>query len=127
MSTVVNRMTLTPLFNRDLARYDIAHFWHDPDLSAVINIRSIYWKEISGVFSEMTLAEKNIKNAQIAAANIIRDKSIAKWRISNERVLRAFAEVVMDEINILRSEHNLIDRTLSQLVTAIKNKIDAGA
>jgi len=126
MSTVVNRMTLTPLFNRDLARYDITHFWHDPDLSAVIDIKPIYWKETRGVFSEMTLTEKGAKDTEIVTINTIRDKRIAKHRIDNERVLKAFAEVVMDEINILRATHSLSARTLSQLVTAIKNKINAG-
>ncbi len=125
MSTVVNRMTLTPLFNRDLARYDIAHFWHDPDLSAVADVDPIYWKETSGVFSEMTLTEKGVKDAEIVAANADHDRRTAKHRIDDERVLRAFAEVVMDEINILRGQHALAARTLSQLVTAIKGKIDA--
>ena len=125
MSTVVNRMTLTPLFDRDLTRYDIAHFWHDPDLSAVADVDPIYWKETSGVFSEMTLTEKGVKDAEIVAANADRDRRTAKHRIDDERVLRAFAEVVLDEINILRGQHGLTARTLSQLVTAIKGKIDA--
>jgi len=125
MSTVVNRMTLTPLFNRDLAKYDIDHFWHDPDLSAVIDADPIYWKETGGVFSEMAQSEKDDKDLEIIAADLIFDKSIAKRRIDDERVLRAFAEVVMDELNNLRAEHGLPARTLSQLVTAIKNKIDA--
>ncbi len=36
----------------------------------------------------------------------------------------AFAKVVMDEINILRQQHSLPDRTISQLKTALQNKID---
>lgn len=52
------------------------------------------------------------------------DRTEARQKIDNERVLRAFAEVVMDEINILRSQHGLADRTLGQLVTAIKSKIN---
>ncbi len=39
------------------------------------------------------------------------------------RLLRAFAEVIKDEINILRGQHGLADRTLAQLRTAIKNKV----
>lgn len=125
MSTVVNRITLSPIYNVALAKYDIAYFWHDPDLSAVADVDPIYWKETGGVFSEMTLTEKGVKDAQIAAADADRDRRIAKRRIDNERMLRAFAEVVMDEINILRGQHGLADRTMSQLVTAIKGKIDA--
>ncbi len=42
---------------------------------------------------------------------------------AERRLLRAFAEVVKDEINILRGQHGLADRTLAQLRTAIKNKV----
>jgi hypothetical protein len=40
------------------------------------------------------------------------------------RILVAFAAVLVDEINILRSEHSLPDRTLQQLKTAILNRIN---
>jgi hypothetical protein len=39
------------------------------------------------------------------------------------RVLKAFAAVVLDEINILRQQHLLPDRTAEQLVTAIKSNL----
>ena len=39
------------------------------------------------------------------------------------RVMIAFASIIVDEINILRSEHGLPDRTLEQLKTAIQNRI----
>jgi hypothetical protein len=39
------------------------------------------------------------------------------------RILRAFALVVLDEINILRAQHSLSARTAEQLRTAIKNKL----
>jgi len=51
----------------------------------------------------------------------------AKDKIDSEIVLRAFAEVVIDEFNILRAEHGLAARSLSQLVTAIKSKINESA
>lgn len=124
MSTVVNRMTLTPLFGVDLSRYDIAHFWHDPDLSAVLSVNTIYWKEIGGVFSQMSAAEKAITDADIASANLARDRRVAKNSINNVRVLRALAAVIVNEINVLRTQHGLPDRTLVQLVTAIKAQID---
>jgi hypothetical protein len=40
------------------------------------------------------------------------------------RVMTAFASILVDEFNILRAEHGLSDRTLSQLKTAILNRID---
>ena len=39
------------------------------------------------------------------------------------RLLRAFAELVMDELNTLRALHSLAPRTFAQLRTAIKNKV----
>ena len=124
MSTVVNRYTLTPLYDRDLARYPVEHFWHDPDLSAVVGVDPIYWKVEADQFVEMTQQEKDARDAEIVAADLVRDREIAKREIDNKIILRAFAEVIMDEINILRGQHGLAERNLSQLVTAIKAKID---
>jgi hypothetical protein len=44
----------------------------------------------------------------------------------NEALIRALAFVILDEINLLRAEHSLADRTQAQLRTAIKAKIAAG-
>jgi hypothetical protein len=74
----------------------------------------------------MTETEKTAKDAELAVAEVDAGRLEAKDEIDSKRVLKAFAEVVVDEINILRGQHALADRTLSQLVTAIKNKIDAG-
>lgn len=41
-------------------------------------------------------------------------------------ILRALSDIIKDEINILRTLHGLPDRTLPQLKTAIKNKVDSG-
>lgn len=43
--------------------------------------------------------------------------------IQAKRVLRAFALVVLDEINILRSELGLEPRTADQIRQAIKNRL----
>ncbi len=40
------------------------------------------------------------------------------------RVMTALMAILVDEINTLRSQHGLPDRTLSQLKNAIKNRID---
>lgn len=39
------------------------------------------------------------------------------------RIMIAFAAILVNEINILRAEHALSDRTLEQLKTAIENRI----
>lgn len=45
--------------------------------------------------------------------------------LSLERVLKALALVVIDEINILRTSHGLSVRDESQIVGAIKNKLQS--
>ncbi len=44
-------------------------------------------------------------------------------RVLSGRVLKAFAALVLDEINILRAEAGLSARTAEQLRTAIKTKL----
>lgn len=39
------------------------------------------------------------------------------------RLLRGFAELLIDELNTLRTLHSLPDRTFAQLRTALRNKI----
>ena len=126
MGTVVHRSTLMPIYNINLSKYDEQYWWFDPNLSAVINTPWIYWQETNGAFSVMSQANKDIVDTEELAKTINHQKKMEKRRIDNEPVLRAFAEVMIDEVNILRSQHSLSARTLSQLVTAIKNKIDAG-
>ena len=38
-------------------------------------------------------------------------------------MFKAFAELIMDELNTLRAEHSLPPRTMAQLKTAMKNKL----
>lgn len=40
-----------------------------------------------------------------------------------QKVFRAFALVVLDQINILRAQHGLVDRTAQQIKDAIANKM----
>jgi hypothetical protein len=44
-------------------------------------------------------------------------------RLANDVVLLAFAKVVIDEFNILRQQHGLADRDITQVKTAIKAKL----
>jgi hypothetical protein len=44
-------------------------------------------------------------------------------RLPDRRILKAFVAVVFDEINILRQQHSLPDRTAAQVEAAIKAKL----
>ena len=78
-------------------------------------VRNATQIEIDG-FAGFALDDKNQEEANKAAEYFQNDP---KFR----RVMIAFAAILVDEINILRAEHGLSDRTLSQLKTAIQNRI----
>jgi hypothetical protein len=44
-------------------------------------------------------------------------------KLDSEKILKAFAEMVVDEFNILRAIEGLPPRTFAQLRTAIRNKV----
>ena len=78
-------------------------------------VRNATQIEIDG-FAGFALDDKNQEEANKAAEYFQNDPQF-------RRVMIAFAAILVDEINILRAEHGLSDRTLSQLKTAITNRI----
>lgn len=48
---------------------------------------------------------------------------VERDRLDNEKILKAFAELLVDEFNILRAIEGLPPRTFAQLRTAIRNKV----
>jgi hypothetical protein len=52
------------------------------------------------------------------------DRTARKSEMDSERLIRAVVKVLIDEINALRSQYGLSDRTIQQAKTAIKNEID---
>jgi len=101
-----------------------------PDLTAVAGVPLKYWVEKNGDIEEMSVPQKAAIDDAEAAERDLGIRSDAKENLdvlnSPGLVLRALADVIKDEINILRAEHGFADRTLVQLRTAIKNKVDSG-
>lgn len=107
---------------------DIAEYNRVNNLISTVGLK--YLKVVGGVVTEMSQAEKDaIDTAEANAAEAsVRDgakQGLAGFN-SNPLLLRALADIIKDEINILRAEHSLPDRTLEQLKTAIENRIDSG-
>jgi hypothetical protein len=72
------------------------------------------------IISEVDQATKDAIDA--AALEASRDDTAN--RMDNiEDIVRAFAMVTLDEINVLRAEHALPDRTLAQMKTAVRGKL----
>lgn len=99
-----------------------------PDLSAFAAIggyKAKYAVLVTNSLPQlMTQAQRDAVDAAEAASVLAQDKVDQKARIDSERILKALALTIMDEINILRAANSLAARTANQLVTAVKNKVD---
>lgn len=96
-----------------------------------------YWKHVAGAIVEYTAGEKTTQDTADAAQDAINEQAqlddirdraavgLDDFEV-NSLLLRAFADIVKDEINILRALHSLPDRTLAQLRTSIVNKVNSG-
>lgn len=111
----------------------ISNYIEDPDLSAVEGQPVRYW-EISG--DTVTLADQATRDAIDAQLLSDQRDAVAAQLEQQEDIMRAFALVVLDEINTLRQQFNtttaetnqlttttLADRTVQQLKTALRNKL----
>lgn len=65
---------------------------------------------VSGSLALIAEADDNVKTRVID-------------RFDSPAMLKAFAEIIMDELNILRVANGLSERTMAQLKTAMKNKL----
>jgi hypothetical protein len=88
------------------------------------------WIHDTADVREMTQQEKDDRDAAAAAAADAALRVDAKAEFDGQFVtplsLRALADIIKREINILRALHSLPDRTLAQLKTAIRDAIDQG-
>lgn len=96
----------------------------------VDSVPSKYWKIVGNDISEMTAPEKAVVDAAEQSADETAQKENAKDGYNTTqaemRLLRAIVEVLLDELNTLRTLHSLSDRTMAQARKAIRNKIDGG-
>ena len=144
MASALNRTTKQYLTSVNTPDYPVADWIIDPDLSAVVGFPSIYWVITGDVVTLMTQVERDAVDATILEAS--RDALISE--IDNvEDILRAFANVLLDELNAhatkmaeissivdgagnysafvtaMQSVSDYPQRTLAQLRTAIRNKL----
>ena len=110
----------------------------NPDLSLLEGIvPREFWKHDAGSIVEWTQAEKDAKatadaaaQAAAASARLVQIRAEAAGGLDDFEIspllMRAFADIIKDEFNILRALHGLPDRTLAQLRTAITNRVNDG-
>ena len=123
MSNVLHRTTKQFRRSVNTPDFDPADWIINPDVGAAIGFPTKYWLISGDAVSLMDQAARDAVDAAEAQASTDADRTANKARIDDERVLKAFALVVLDEINILRAQHSLTARTPAQLVGAIKTKI----
>lgn len=97
----------------------LANYISMPDLSAVEGVPSKYWIITGDIVTEMNQAEKDVVDAAILVAR--RDRAVNAMIDSLEGNLRQLVKLMISEINILRAEHGLPDRTMAQFKTQIRN------
>lgn len=126
MADVIHRTTLRFLPSVNEPDYPEPTWKWNPDMTAVAGVPQIYWKApadwdvVNAGPVEMTQPEKDAVDAAILTA--ARDGTAGALDFA-EGFERAFALVVLDEINTLRAEHALAARTITQLKTALRNKL----
>lgn len=127
----------------------------NPDVSSLLNVPIKYWKHVTGNIVEMTPAEKLALDSEEMTSFTwsIREggKTLLDSKIGEAILLRALADIIKDELNLVREWFEsfkaqvalassladlktrvaglpaMPDRTLAQLRTAIKTRIDTGS
>lgn len=131
MSNVFNRVTPEYKISVHTPDFDPADWSINPDVSGVGGNAVRFWFltgatnpegfEIIGV---VDAAAQAAIDAALAATRLTRQRDGAKGEFDAQRVLKALAELLVDEFNVLRVIEGLPPRTFAQLRTAIRNKID---
>ena len=97
-----------------------ANWARNPDMSAVVGEPSKYWV-ITG--DNVTLMDQAARDAVDAADEEARLDSIADELDQTQSILKAFAQVMLDQLNILRVNDGLPAATLAQLKAAVRGKL----
>lgn len=123
MANVLSRTTKQYIKSVHTPNYPISDWIYSPDLSAITGFSSIYWTITGDSVTLMSESERNTVDEGRAAQALELERTEQKNRVDSEKLIRAMAVVIMNEINLLRSEHSLASRSISQFRTAIKNQI----
>lgn len=124
MASVLNRTTKDYRPSVNTPDFDVADWIINPDLTAVVGEPRKYWIITGDVVTLASPAEQTVIDADIAVARDLAGKESEKEEYDAKRVLRAIVELLIDELNVLRTIEGLPDRTIAQTRSAIRNKID---
>lgn len=88
---------------------------------AVALIPTAYRKWVVDHVEEMSAGEK----AAVDAAALVAADDSRMSQFDQRDALAAFALLVLDEVNILRAQHGLAARTVAQIKSGIRTKLEA--
>lgn len=115
----------TKVYLRSVSPSDLSdpleNYIESPDLSNVVGVPSIYWIITGEIITEMSQAEKDAVDAAILAN--ARDSAIQTGIDNLESVMRQLTILMVDEINILRVEHELPARTFAQVKAQLRSNL----
>ncbi len=146
MGSFVHRITFQQLNSTDPNSLpeSVSNYVEGPDLSPVVGVPRIYWVLTGDIFSEMGPAAKSAVDIVLENAKF---DSIADELDAIETITKAFAEVVLDELNTHSLQINEVlsaiegasnfnqvkanfsaitgstPRTLAELKTAVRGKL----
>lgn len=148
MADVLNRIDKRLLRSVNTSEFPTAEWIINPDLSGVAGQPEKYWIITGDAVSLMDQATRDAVDATEAANALANDRAANKARLDQERVLRAFALLLLDELNLHAARITAIldaidgasnlagvktavaaiadvpQRTAGQIVDAIKAKVD---
>ena len=115
----------TKAYRRSVSPNDLSeplmNYIEDPDLSAVAGVPLIYWIITGDVITEMSQSEKDTVDAAFLSA--VRDAEIQAEIDNLESTMRQLVKLIISEINVLRNEHGLSDRTFNQVKAQLRNDL----
>jgi len=120
VASVLNRTTKVFFPSVNTPDFPVEQWIHNPDMSAVAGQPPRYWT-VSG--DTVTLLDRAARDAVDAALLVSGREATVSQVDSPDDILRALVLVMLDEINTLRAQHSLQARTITQLRTAMRNKL----
>lgn len=125
MADVLHRVTKVLSRSVNTTEFPALDYIHNPDLSAVAGHPSKHWIINGDEVSLMSPAERVAADNAESAAQDTAETTAEKSRFDGDRIVKGLALVLLDEVNLLRANAGLNQRTENQLVNAVKAKIEA--
>lgn len=119
MAAVLNRTTKEFRQSANTPEFSPVDWIINPDMSLVVGFVSKYWVITGDLVSLMSISERDAVDLAESEAR----KDSIRDELDVESLLRAFALVVLDQINELRADHGRSGISTAQLKTAIRNKL----